>query len=223
MSSLSTPISRIRNNNNQSVQSLPPPQSNKSGNSNMQLPIYDANPENLMITQNGNQNNQYQNNQYQNNNNQQQSQTTLVDELLTELEAQPEYQQDINVAQTQYAMDNINVPPVLNEQHKRQLQSENTQAISSKGNYLTNKENDYSFDNENFTNNNDWKYFFMIELKPLLIVFVLFFVLSLHQVNRIIFSFVPKLLLENGQLSLYAILMKSILACMLYYLFMKLI
>jgi len=59
--------------------------------------------------------------------------------------------------------------------------------------------------------------------KPILVVFVLMFILSLHQTNRVIFGFVPRLLLENGQISIYGMLLKAVLAAVLYYIILLLI
>ena len=214
MSALSTPISQIRNgnldSNNMNQQQMPPqiPQ---------QMPIYNPNPP----TQQPDMMPQQDMTQTQNN---------LVDELLTELEAQPEYQQDMNIAQTQYAMDQVNVPQSLNERVKQQLQPETTQSVSVNdnssivNNETQNMDSAYMFNNVNLINNKgDWIDNLLNELKPVIVVFILFLILSLHQVNRIIFSFVPKLLLENGQLSLYAILLKSLIAAIIYYGLMKLI
>lgn len=61
------------------------------------------------------------------------------------------------------------------------------------------------------------------KFKPILVVFVLMFVLSLHQTNRLIFGFVPQLLLENGQISIYGMLLKALLASVLYYVTLLLI
>lgn len=201
MSNFSTPISQIRN----------------SGNNSEQLPVY--NPQQQINNQEMPQNVMTQQNMAQ-------TQSNLVDTLLDELEQQPEYQQDTNIAHSQYAMDDVNIPPPSLKRNEHYLQSENTQPISV--NNMT-KDNTFTMDNNmnnymnNTINNNSMVDKLLIEGKPLIIVFVLFLILSLHQVNRIIFSFVPRLLLENGQLSLYAILLKSVLACVLYYGFMKLL
>jgi len=210
MSSMSTPISQIRNNNNSiNMQSMEIPQ---------QMPIYNPNPPtNVNVNVNDL---SYMSSQQ----NMAQTQSNLVDELLTELETQPEYYQDTNVAQTQYAMDNVNIPPTHNERAQQMLQSENSQSISSNKNSNNEIDEAYMFNNINLVQKNkNWIEKLIQELKPVLIVFVIFLILSMHQVNRIIFSFVPKLLLENGQLSLYAILLKSVLASILYYGLMKLI
>lgn len=219
MSSLSTPLNQIRNQSQMTIQ---------NSNTPLHMPIYNPNippsdinhqqlppnmPDNFQI------NNSVMPQQNIN------SGGNLVDELLNELEAQPEFQQDINVAHTQYAMDSINVPPNKAKLDSQMLQSEQTQAIStsSDGNFLGGND---TFDNSGYNFNPTKKSFatsLLDEIKSTLVVFVLFLILSLHQVNRIIFSFLPQLLLDNGQLSLYAILLKAVLASVLFYGFCKLL
>jgi uncharacterized integral membrane protein len=213
MASLSTPINQIRS---QSSNSLPPPTNTFSQN-NMQLqqpmynPVVNISPDmqhqdtsHLMPQQNmgGNQ---------------------LVDDLLNELEAQPEYQQDINVAHSQYAMDGINTPPTRTEQDKYILSPESTQSVSVDNNpHLLSNKSRYGNDEYNYNGSSSSRFNtknIITMVKPGLIIFVLFVVFSLHQVNRVIFSFLPNLLLENGQLSLYAILLKAVVVTALYYLF----
>lgn len=217
MASLSTPINQIRNQNNNSGLQPPLNQSTQEPNMPLQLPIYNPNipssneqsnnvPDSLMPQQNiGNGGN-------------------IVDDLLNELEAQPEYQQDINVAHTQYAMDNVNTPPTRNEQDTNMLNSENTHSVSVNDNTHLLSAKSFNNDDYNFQpDNKSMTQTIIDEVKPCIIVLVLFIIFSLHQVNRIIFSFLPQLLLENGQLSLYAILLKAILATLLYYGFTKLL
>lgn len=220
MASLSTPLNQIRN------QSQMAPQ---HSNTPLHMPVYNPNIPSAETNQQPLPPTMPDNFQINNATMPQQNMSSggnLVDELLNELEAQPEFQQDINVAHTQYAMDSINVPPTKAERDAQMLQSEQTQAIStsSDGNFLGS--NNDSFDNTGYQYNPSKKSFaisLLDELKPTLIVLVLFLILSLHQVNRVIFSFLPQLLLENGQLSLYAILLKSVLAAGLFYGFCKLL
>jgi hypothetical protein len=222
MPGLSTPLNQIRNMSNN--QQLQPPVSHSTQDMNqpLQMPIYNPNippenptqdnqqlqqviPDNLMPNQNIN------------------NGSNLVDDLLNELESQPEYQQDMNIAQTQYAMDNVNTPPARREEYNNMLTSENSRPVSVNDNsHLLNAK---SFDNDdyNFQSSKTLSEKVMDDLKPCLIVFVLFVLFSLHQVNRVIFSFLPQLLLENGQLSLYAILLKAFLATLLYYGFKRLL
>ena len=59
------------------------------------------------------------------------------------------------------------------------------------------------------------------EAKPVLIVFVIVLVLSLYQTNRLIFGFLPHLILENGELSIYAILLRAAIAAVLFFVMNK--
>jgi len=214
MASLSTPINQIRNQNNNIALN----QSTQEPNMPLQLPIYNPNippsnnnelntvPDSLMPQQNIG------------------SGANLVDDLLNELESQPEYQQDINVAHTQYAMDNVNTPPTRTEQDNNMLNAETTHSVSVNDNSHLLSAKSFNNDDYNFQpNNKSLTETIIDEAKPCIIVLVLFIIFSLHQVNRIIFSFLPQLLLENGQLSLYAILLKAVLATLLYYGFSKLL
>ena len=214
MSNFSTPISQIRNGGGGNM-NMPAPEQNMP----LQMPVYNPNPGDLMQQQPPQ---QQLSSDMMPPQNMAQSQSSLVDTLLNELEEQPEYQQDMNVAQTQYAMDNVNVPPTRVQ--GQNLAPENTHSISTndKSDFI-NTDNSYMFNEVHMNSNKSIIDKIIDEGKPVLVVFVLFLILSLHQVNRIIFSFVPGLLMENGQLSLYAILLKSLLACILYYGFMKLI
>ena len=218
MASLSTPINQIRNQNNNLALQPPLNQSTQEPNTPLQMPIYNPNiqpsnnnqsnavPDSLMPQQNIG------------------SGDNLVDDLLNELESQPEYQQDINVAHTQYAMDNVNTPPTKTEQDIHMLNSENTHSVSVNDNSHLLSAKSFTNDDYNFQNNNKTLFQTIIdEAKPCIIVLILFIIFSLHQVNRVLFSFLPQLLLENGQLSLYAILLKAVIATVLYYGFIKLL
>lgn len=222
MASLSTPINQIRSQSNNQLQQ-PLNQSSQDPNMPLQMPIYNPNISNVNIPNSNN--NQY-NNLPENIMPQQNinSGVNLVDDLLNELEAQPEYQQDINIAHTQYAMDNVNTQSTLSEQNTHMLKPESTHSVSVNSNSHLLSTKSLGNDDYNFQNNNKTLTQTIIdEIKPCIIVFILFIIFSLHQVNRIIFSFLPQLLLENGQLSLYAILLKAILATVLYYGFTKLL
>ena len=67
--------------------------------------------------------------------------------------------------------------------------------------------------------NNKPKNFFAKHKKQLiasLTFLILMFIFSLHQVNRLLFSFMPKLLLENGQISITGIALKSLFTTILF-------
>ena len=55
-------------------------------------------------------------------------------------------------------------------------------------------------------------------LKLPLVVFLICFLISLPRANRLLFSMMPSLLLESGQVSLQGVLMKAVLGLVLYYL-----
>jgi hypothetical protein len=214
MSSLSTPINHIRNDNMNSTQMYNQPNYNNS----LDMPVYDPTPP---PPQQQNQLEEYKNNNMvapQNLNN-----STLINNILNEFEDEQEYQQDMNIAHTQYAINDVNVPPPKTTNNVNMLRSEPTQLMSSTSSSVNNMEH-YMNENEYKMNVKKNTFNYLVdELKLCLIVFILFVLLSLHHVNRIIFSFLPQLLLENGQLSLYAILLKGFIATLLYYGFSKLL
>ena len=55
-------------------------------------------------------------------------------------------------------------------------------------------------------------------LKLPLVVFLICFLISLPRANRLLFSMMPSLLLESGQVSLQGVLIKAVLGLVLYYL-----
>ena len=176
MSSMSTPISRIRNGGGGGM-----PQQSTGQNMPLQMPVYNPNPGDMK-----------QPPQQMPQQMPQQSQSNLVDELLTELEAQPEYQQDTNIAQSQYAMDPVNVPQTLEERNKQMLQSENTQPVTSKSKGIQEPMTDeaYMFGNVNqMPTKRSMIDTIITEGKPIVIVFLIFVILSLHQVNQMTLSF----------------------------------
>lgn len=221
-SSLSTPINLIRNNSQMDNTQM------DYNNRPIDMPIYNPTIPQLSTP---NQSNPYANNLNNDNGNLQHSinnmlpssnvnSSTVINDILNELEEESGYEQDMNVAQNQYAINDVNVPPKQNINNVNMLKAEPTQLLSSNSNM------------ENYTNDNEYSMnvhnkstltYIMNELKLCLIVFILFVLLSLHHVNRIIFSFLPQLLLENGQLSLYAILLKGVIATLLFYGFSKLL
>lgn len=201
--SLSTPIQQIRNLGGKEDMSGLPSMSTQSVNQNLQMPIYNSNPDNLQqpSTQNNSQ---------------------LVDDILREM-TNEDFQQgnepDLNVGNINYSMDNVNIPPIQQPSVDGQLQPENTK-VSSVESILNNGINttDIFSDlklNEPIDETAVDK--FVKQAKPVILVFVIVVVLSLHQVNRVIFSFVPQLIIENGQLSIYGILFRGLLAAILYF------
>ncbi len=152
----------------------------------------------------------------------QQPPNQLVEDILREFEAPPgeNYQQDISAAGMNYAMDPVHIPPQKNPAVMQQLQPEETH-ISSAGNTLQNGSNmDLSVHNLSSSASGSIfnMQYLLAKLKPLLVVFVIIFILSLHQFNRYLFSLFPQLLLENGQLSVYGILLRALIGTVVYYL-----
>lgn len=153
----------------------------------------------------------------------QQQPNQLVEDILREFEepAGSNYQQDISAAGMSYAMDPVHIPPPKNPHAMQQLQAEETRvpsAISSSGTVnLSSPDNSHS--QSSTANGIFGKFTWLFDtLKPLIAVFIIVFLLSLHQVNRYIFTLFPHLLLENGQLSVYGILLRALIATVLFYL-----
>ena len=179
-------------------------------NQNLQMPVYNPNPESIPQQQ---PQNPLQQPATQNN-------SQLVDDILREMssnDVHKGHEPDLNVGNINYAMDNVNVPPAPQPAMEGQLQAENT-AVSSVENILNVDTSDIFSDlklnepiDESAVDN------FIKQAKPVILVFVIVVVLSLHQVNRVIFSFVPQLIIENGQLSIYGILFRGLLAAILYF------
>jgi hypothetical protein len=174
---------------------------------------------------------------------------SLVDDLLNTIESQQtmlppgtSYQNDINASGFSHMTDGqAGVPPPMNPNAHSMLESEYTRPTQSMApggslaNAVNSKQSLMFGDNDNSNTNrygamegmnNDGKTYvekLFDKLKPILVVFILMFVLSLHQSNRFIFGFVPQLLLENGQISVYGMLLKALLAAVLYYVILLLI
>lgn len=131
----------------------------------------------------------------------------FVDAILTELEGMPDYGKDANAASQQYAMNpDAHVPPPQLGDTSKLLKGENTQlgsVVDLSDKYSGNK-------SSNFLKR------YKKELIATGMFLVLMFIMSLHQVNRLLFSFMPKLILENGQISVVGILLKAIIATILF-------
>jgi len=218
---MSTPIQQIRNLGGQmggmggqggmsGLPSMPTQQVNQ----NLQMPVYNPNPENIPQQQPQPQN-PLQQPSTQNN-------SQLVDDILREMSSDDVHQgpePDLNVGNINYAMDNVNVPPAPQSAVEGQLQAENT-TVSSVENILNNGiDTSDIFSDLKLNEPIDVSAVdnFIKQAKPVILVFVIVVILSLHQVNRVIFSFVPQLIIENGQLSIYGILFRGLLAAILYF------
>ncbi len=210
--SMSTPISQIRSQINNAggagVGALPPElvpmvQSSQNGGGNpgaMMSTIYNPNVDLASPAQ--------------------QSNSQLIDDILMEMNSGSvpgeSHMMDTNVGNINYAMDpTANIPPPRNPNITKMMNSggEQTRIPSIKSKHI----NEYYAENQAFTDES-MTAMLLRELKPVVIVFVIVFILSLHQTNRLIFNLLPQLILENGELSIYAILLRAAIAAGLFYL-----
>jgi hypothetical protein len=217
---MSTPIQQIRNidntqgNNMMSFGGGLPSMPTQAVNQNLQMPIYNPNPENIPNMQNPLQQPSMHNN------------SQLVDDILKEMSSSGTYNQepepDLNVGNINYAMDGVNIPQTQ-QNNNEILLSENTvpDSANNTNNSIINGVNtDDFFADLKLNESHDLSAVdkFLKQIKPIILVFLIVVILSLHQVNRVIFSFVPQLIIENGQLSIYGILFRGLLASILYFL-----
>jgi hypothetical protein len=131
----------------------------------------------------------------------------FVDAILTELEDMPNYENNQNAARQQYAMNpDAHIPPPQLGNTENLLRSQESRDTSTIN--LTDK----------FSNDSSKGFLkkYKKELISCAIFMILMFILSLHQVNRIIFGFMPKLILENGQISIMGILLKTLIATLIF-------
>lgn len=209
--SLSTPLNQLPSNNNQ--QNTPPPQMQPPQMSPpqmqpQQMPPPQMQPQQMQPPQMQPQ--QIPPPQQSNNEGQ------MVDDILNELDITDDNTQlDINTETYNYAMDPSQIPPEKLE-----------------GNFLEAKENNYMEESPNILPEQPKVGLLGIDLsedtfmnkiikivKNPLFVFVIVFLLSLPQFNRLFFGLFPQFLLENGQIKVTGILVKSIIATGLYILF----
>lgn len=128
---------------------------------------------------------------------------------------------DPNVGLMNYAINPVNIPPPMSPHAKMQLQSETTHVAAPVAhvdeNIRQSTNTTLSLFSGNELTGSVLGRKIISSVKPLLLVFIIVLVLSLHQTNRFLFSFFPQLLLENGQLSIYAILLRCTIAVLLFY------
>jgi hypothetical protein len=134
----------------------------------------------------------------------------FVDAILTELEDMPDYGQDQNAARQQYSMNpDAHVPPPQLGDTSKLLKGEDTRLGSVID--LTDK-----FTDTKSRRNDSFIVKYKKEMIATGLFMILMFILSLHQVNRIIFGFVPTLILENGQISILGILFKTVIGTLIF-------
>lgn len=151
------------------------------------------------------------------------SNSQLVDDILKEMDTRPvpgaNHMMDVNVGNINYAMDpSAHVPPERNPAAQRMISgTENTHMPSM----ATYQHMNLSGDDYNKLGDETLYQKIIKEAKPVVIVFLIVLVLSLHQTNRLIFGFLPNLILENGELSIYAILLRAAIASVLFFVLNK--
>lgn len=121
----------------------------------------------------------------------------FVDAILSELDNIP----DSNAAAFNNTVDQVHIPPPHLPETANLLRAEETQSLN-----LT---NDSVSLNPSSTNSMIKRY--QKHLIVIAVVFALTIIFNLNQVNRLIFGYLPKLILENGQISIYGILLKSVI------------
>jgi hypothetical protein len=149
----------------------------------------------------------------------------MLEDILREMESSGSHDAlgpDPNVGHMNYAINPVNIPPPMSQQ--AQMQSEATHAVVPTmhlDDIMSNDTTSASGKNSSTLlgelTGNALGQKILTSIKPLVIVFLIVLVLSLHQTNRFIFSFFPQLLLENGQLSIFAILLRCTIAVILFY------
>ena len=143
-------------------------------------------------------------------------QDQFVEDFLKEMEVPPHQESNINTEHMGYATDQSQIPPEkMNQNFLKANHNENDIVTGS-----DNSKNPPSYDNmmnEDGSNSTEKKLKWVLNLIKLpAIVFVITFILSLPQFNRFVFNLLPSLLLESGQISIYGVLLKSIIALVIY-------
>jgi len=151
------------------------------------------------------------------------SNSQLVDDILKEMDTRPvpgaNHMMDMNVGNINYAMDpSVHVPPERNPAAQRIISGGEQTQMPSMATY---QHMNLSGDDYNKLVDESIYQKIIKEAKPVVIVFLIVLVLSLHQTNRLIFGFLPNLILENGELSIYAILLRAAIASVLFFVLNK--
>jgi hypothetical protein len=145
----------------------------------------------------------------------QQGEGQIVDDILNELDITDDNgQQDINTDTFNYAMDPSQIPPEKLSGNFLEPQ---------KTNYMENMPNSQPNNNKvgllGINLNKDTMVNKIIRtVKNPLYVFIILFILSLPQFNRLFFGLFPRFLLENGQIKLLGVLVKALLGAVIFFL-----
>ena len=199
--SQSTPINLLRRNGNSNE--------NTNGMENMNsMPNISMNSNDMPILDNNNVNMSNQ-----------PSESQLVEDILKEMGDSPgmEQQTNINSQALQYAMDSSQVPA-----YKQMDNNEHIQPINPNNNYSEKMVHQQLNNNGLLSqiginiSGESLKDKIMKNFKYPILVFILSFIISLPEFNRFLFSFMPRLLLESGQVSIGGVLMKAFVGMLLF-------
>jgi hypothetical protein len=145
------------------------------------------------------------------------SDSQLVEDILREMGDNPglEQQTDINSQSYQYATDQAQVPAY------KYVEPTNPEPAYDVSNRVYQQQQDKGFLGQmGITLSGDSiKDKVIRNIKYPGLVFVICFILSLPEFNRFLFGFVPRLLLESGQISIGGVLLKAVLGMVLFALF----
>jgi len=150
--------------------------------------------------------------------NPQTSDSQLVEDILKEMGNSPgiEHQSNINSQALQYAMDPSQVPAYKYTEPEQQ----NNHQYDNYSEKIMNKQQQL---NSGFLsqiginlNGESLKDKIMRNIKYPILVFCISFIISLPEFNRFLFGFVPRLLLESGQVSIGGVLLKGIVGMLLF-------
>jgi len=199
--SQSTPINLLRRNGNSNE--------NTNGMENMNaMPNMSMNSNDMPILDNNNVNMSNQ-----------PSESQLVEDILKEMGDSPgmEQQTNINSQALQYAMDSSQVPA-----YKQMDNNEQLQPMNPNNNYAEKMVHQQLNNNGLLSqiginiSGDSLKDKIMKNFKYPILVFILSFIISLPEFNRFLFSFIPRLLLESGQVSIGGVLMKAFVGMVLF-------
>ena len=196
--SQSTPINMLRRNGN----------SNENTNTMDTMPSMSMNSNDIPILVNNNINMSNQ-----------PSESQLVEDILKEMGESPgmEQQTNINSQALQYAMDSSQVPA-----YKQMDTNEYFQPMNPNNNYSEKMVHQQLNNNGLLSqiginiSGESLKDKIMKNFKFPILVFILSFIISLPEFNRFLFSFMPRLLLESGQVSIGGVLMKACVGMLLF-------
>jgi hypothetical protein len=152
----------------------------------------------------------------------QQSNSQLVDDILKEMDVPPGdgYIADMNTGNINYAMDpSAHIPPTRIPGIESMIKAGEPTKSPSLASMIP--ETQLHF--ETLPGHESLFTRILHELKPVVIVFIIVVIISIQQTNRALFGFFPSLILENGELSIYAILLRAAIGAVIFYLANKFI